>query len=47
MHPQQTEGPYFVDDNLKRSDIRPDPSDGSVQAGVVLRLRFQVAQRPF
>lgn len=32
--PQQIEGPYFVDDMPKRSDIRPDPSDGSVQEGV-------------
>jgi hypothetical protein len=28
--PQQIEGPYFVDDMSNRSDIRPDPSDGSV-----------------
>ena len=24
--PKQTEGPYFVDDRLPRSDIRPDPA---------------------
>jgi protocatechuate 3,4-dioxygenase beta subunit len=36
--PQQTEGPYFVDEKLNRSDIRPDPSDGSVQEGVPLTL---------
>jgi hypothetical protein len=29
--PQQTEGPYFVDGMPNRSDIRSDPSDGSVQ----------------
>lgn len=40
--PQQIEGPYFVDEKLERSDIRPDPSDGSVQQGVPLRLAINV-----
>ena len=31
--PQQTEGPYFVDGMPERSDIRSDPSDGSMQEG--------------
>lgn len=31
--PQQTEGPYFVDERLHRSDVRSDPSDGSVKDG--------------
>jgi protocatechuate 3,4-dioxygenase beta subunit len=42
--PQQTEGPYFVDERLHRSDIRSDPSDGSVREGVPLRLALQVTQ---
>jgi protocatechuate 3,4-dioxygenase beta subunit len=42
VRPAQTEGPYFVDERLNRSDIRSDPSDGSVKAGVPLRLDFQV-----
>ena len=42
--PKQTEGPYFVDDRLKRSDIRSDPSDGSVKPGVPLHLTFQVSR---
>jgi len=42
--PEQTEGPYFVDEKLNRSDIRFDPSDGSVKQGVPLRLVFQVSQ---
>jgi hypothetical protein len=29
--PQATEGPYFVDEMLNRSDIRADPSDGSTR----------------
>jgi protocatechuate 3,4-dioxygenase beta subunit len=40
--PQQTEGPYFVDGMPDRSDIRPDPSDGSVQQGIPLHLVIHV-----
>jgi len=40
--PQQTEGPYFVDEMLDRSDIRSDPSDGTVQDGVPLHLLIHV-----
>ncbi len=39
-----TEGPYFVDEKLNRSDIRPDPSDGTVKEGVPLGLVFNVSQ---
>jgi protocatechuate 3,4-dioxygenase beta subunit len=42
LRPQQTEGPYFVDEKLNRSDIRSDPYDGSVKQGVPLRLVLQV-----
>jgi len=38
-----TEGPYFVDELLKRSDIRVDPSDGTVQAGLPLLLSVSVS----
>lgn len=44
VRPQQTEGPYFVDEGLDRSDIRSDPSDRSVKSGVPLKLAFQVSQ---
>lgn len=44
VRPQQTEGPYFVDERLDRSDIRSDPSDGSVKQGTPLRLTFRVSQ---
>src|SRR5262249_48112624 len=37
-------GPYFVEELLNRSDIRVDPTDGSVQDGVPLRLAIN-AQR--
>ena len=41
--PKQTEGPFFIDEQLKRSDIRVDPSDDSVKAGVPLHLNFRVS----
>lgn len=44
VSPEQTEGPYFVDEKLKRSDIRFDPTDGSVKEGVPLQLTLHVAQ---
>jgi protocatechuate 3,4-dioxygenase beta subunit len=42
--PEQTEGPYFVDEMLNRSDIRTDPSDGSVVDGTVFALNLGVLQ---
>src|SRR5437879_3700234 len=44
LTPEQTEGPYFVDERLNRSDIRSDPATGAVQDGVPLRLRLTVAK---
>lgn len=44
VRPEQTEGPYFVDTQLNRSDIRSDPADGSVRAGALLSLAFRVAR---
>ena len=41
LSPAKTEGPYFVDEKLKRADIRIDPSDNSVQAGVPLQLTIR------
>lgn len=43
LTPAQTEGPYFVDEKLERSDIRSDPSDGSVRPGVPLALQLRVS----
>src|SRR6185369_16227814 len=31
VKPELTEGPYFVDDQLDRSDIRSEPSDGALR----------------
>src|SRR5438132_1078515 len=44
VRPEQTEGPYFVDERLNRSDIRSDPSDGSVKDGIPLQLVLRVSQ---
>ncbi|MCL5996535.1 MAG: intradiol ring-cleavage dioxygenase [Chloroflexi bacterium] len=44
VSPEQTEGPYFVDDQLNRADIRSDPSDGSVKEGAPLQLTLRVSQ---
>lgn len=41
--PEETEGPYFVDERLNRSDITSDPTDGSVSEGVPLRLNLTVS----
>lgn len=40
--PAETIGPYFVEEGLDRSDITVDPSDGSTQTGVPLRLDLSV-----
>ena len=40
--PAKTEGPYFVDEKLNRSDIRTDPSDGTTRPGVPLNLTMVV-----
>lgn len=41
--PELTEGPYFVDEKLNRSDIRPDTNSGTVQPGAQLKLVFNVS----
>jgi len=42
--PQQTEGPFFVEEELDRSDIRSDPRTGAVKPGVPLRLTFNISR---
>lgn len=44
VRPEQTEGPYFVDEMLHRSDIRADPADGAIKTGVPLALAFVVSR---
>jgi protocatechuate 3,4-dioxygenase beta subunit len=42
--PEQTEGPFFVDKVLERSDIRQDPATGKVSAGAPLALQFVLSR---
>jgi protocatechuate 3,4-dioxygenase beta subunit len=42
--PELTEGPYYVNENLDRSDIRIDTADGSISEGAVLKLDWVVSQ---
>ena len=42
--PEQTEGPFFVDKVLERSDIRLDPATGRISAGVPLTLQFALSK---
>lgn len=43
VRPELTIGPYFVDGQLNRSDIRSDPSNNSVREGIPLTLNIHVA----
>ncbi len=42
LAPEQTEGPYWVDERLNRSDIRVDPTNGSVKPGTLLTLTMTI-----
>lgn len=42
LTPQQTEGPYFVDEKMQRADLRLDPSDGLIQQGMPLALNLRI-----
>lgn len=44
VRPEQTEGPYFVDTQLARSDIRSDPATGAVEPGAPLELTLRVSR---
>lgn len=44
VRPELTEGPFFIDDRLERSDIRSDPASGAVSAGLPLVLTFNVSR---
>lgn len=43
VRPELTIGPYFVDGQLNRSDIRSEPSDNLVKEGIPLTLNINVA----
>ena len=44
VRPEVTEGPYYVDEDLVRSDVRSDPTSGEVKEGTPLALTFAVSQ---
>jgi len=44
VRPALTEGPFFVDEKLNRSDIRSDPSTGTVRDGALLTLTFRLSR---
>jgi protocatechuate 3,4-dioxygenase beta subunit len=44
VRPELTEGPYFLDQQLNRSDIRLEPSTGKASAGVPIVLAFSVSR---
>ena len=41
--PELTEGPFYVDEKLDRSDIRPDTTTGDPAEGIPLRLSWVVS----
>src|SRR5262245_31404365 len=43
VRPEQTEGPYFVDERLNRSDIRSEPGSNALIEGTPLELAFKVS----
>jgi protocatechuate 3,4-dioxygenase beta subunit len=43
VRPEQTEGPYFVDEKLLRPDLRVDPTDNSMRPGLPLRLTLRIS----
>ncbi len=44
VRPEVTEGPYYVDVDFLRSDIRTDDASGEAQAGTPLSLTFAVSE---
>lgn len=43
VRPEMTEGPLFVEEELNRTDIRVDPSNGAVSDGAQLDLTFRIS----
>src|SRR5688572_24709645 len=44
VKPEMTVGPYFLDEQLNRSDIRSEPTTGAVKEGAPLILTFNVVR---
>jgi len=43
LTPEETEGPYWIDEQLNHSDLATDPTDNSIQAGLPLILAITVS----
>ncbi|MCB0211552.1 MAG: intradiol ring-cleavage dioxygenase [Anaerolineae bacterium] len=44
VRPEVTEGPYYVNEDLNRSDVRSDTATGAIKDGALLALTFNVTQ---
>ncbi|GGJ68799.1 intradiol ring-cleavage dioxygenase [Deinococcus aquiradiocola] len=44
VRPALTEGPYWVDERINRSDVRSDTGTGTVSQGVPLSLEFVISK---
>jgi protocatechuate 3,4-dioxygenase beta subunit len=44
VKPELTEGPFFVDEKIERSDIRTDTNSGTASEGIPLTLAFAVSK---
>lgn len=44
LTPQEEQGPYFVDGQLERSDVRTDTTTGTAQAGLPVALYLKINQ---
>ena len=42
VSPETTEGPFFVEEHLNRSDIRSDPKSGVISPGTLLHLTINL-----
>jgi protocatechuate 3,4-dioxygenase beta subunit len=43
VRPEQTEGPFYVDTQLDRADIRSEPTTGELKEGIPLVLNIHVS----
>lgn len=43
LTPEETEGPYWIEEKLKRSDVRIDPTTNIVEKGLPLTLNLKVS----
>ena len=44
VKPELTEGPFFVDEKIERSDVRTDTNSGTAETGTPLTLAFAISK---